>query len=387
MGNSKSKKTSLPEIINNYVDRDSATIIIDYLLPKVKSYREAGKLKINIPNTFGNTRYFEGLCEGGHYDMYKLHSPFHFLSCTTIRYIFKSGNEKLSNDILSLYVLDVELLEHAVLGLIDGDHLDTLKSFYYIYNYVKYFTFNLPHACQLSKVNIVKYLVEQKNITSDMALAYACKSGNYDLIKYIYNKMEYDTTPTHSRHPLREAYASGNTEIINFITEKFGIPKHPSDINIVLNGACESGDINIVEEVINRFNPTNFTDAISLASIKGSLELIKLLHGYGATITPDNMYQACQTAPVSIIRYIYQHTNYNTNTAIESACMHGNIDAVKFFIDNGFNKWNYGITHACKGGYFHIIILMIDNGATKCGHCTNKISQHITLNDLLTINN
>lgn len=132
----------------------------------------------------------------------------------------------------------------------------------------------LERACDGGKFDIVKYLIEGKNLRAmklDVtcnALFLAAKNGHIDIVKYMHEKGV----------PLHEGFGyaceSGNIELIKYFVDNNEFDSYEFLV------ACEKNNIELVEFFLDNCDEEmSFNDAFKIACENGCIEIVKYLVG------------------------------------------------------------------------------------------------------------
>ncbi len=159
---------------------------------------------------------------------------------------------------------------------------------------------------------IVKYFVEEKgvnpSIRDDQALILASENGHLDVVDYLVQ----NRTNINARNgkPLYGASIFGHLDVVDFLLK---------------NGA------NI-----------NKGQALIYAAGKGYLDIVKLLHSYGADLNSQDglaLLYAISNDKNDMVKYLVENGAISKfpNTALINAAVQRNLELFKYLVENGYD--------------------------------------------------
>ena len=190
----------------------------------------------------------------------------------------------------------------------------------------------LHFACKAGHLNIVKYLVEERECdttclltTSEITILHlATANGHLDIVKYLVSKRicDPDNAEKFGFASLHFACYFDHLEIVVYLITELNQPLNTkdSDNNTPIHFACECGHLEIVKYLVKQHQanlniPNKYRNyPIHLACIQGSLSLVQYL------------LEECKSTPTL--------KNGNGNNCLHLACINNHENPVQYLVDN-----------------------------------------------------
>lgn len=263
--------------------------------------------------------------------------------------------------------------------------------------------FQFSYALQLGRIDIIKFLVEEKqfDVNLDNPFSIACLSGNLDLVKYFVSKgVEVSILNVQNESPFFLAMKEGNFEIVKFLieTQLDRIDINFPNINqeTPLSIACFHGHEENVKYFLDfcvaknrkidlEFPNNHGETALLYASYRGNLDIFKNLIEAGADFLhvrnrggENAMGVAISFSRIEIVKYLVleknvdlnMHVNNRNETALCMAAADGASEIAKFLIStkkvdlNAQNKYKETpVSVAAYRGALDIVKELFEAGA------------------------
>ena len=235
-------------------------------------------------------------------------------------------------------------------------------------------------ACQSGNIQLVEYLVDEigcdirslTNFSHQSCAAFACMSGNLDLLRLLATKYSLDLTVTDRDGFTLLHYAAekGHNRIIEWLVEEHKLDPHSTSNNATttLHKAASGGDANTVKYLyetysldVNSTTTTNKYTPLHSATVNGHIPVVQYLtklpkcnvttkDSDGSTV----LHLSCKHGYVELLEhYMRNHTVllenvnlYNSKdlSPLDVGCINGNLHVVKHLVeDSQFNKEIKGI--------------------------------------------
>lgn len=209
----------------------------------------------------------------------------------------------------------------------------------------------------------LKMSIEQASGTLDIdaMFAAACRSGNFDNVKYLFEDKSADIENSNSgsQTPLIYAIQNDHTDVVKYLLDNCAEVQQDTGSWAVdgsgneLCSAVICGDVEMVDLVkarIGRLNADNLANALRSAALYDRLELITYFRdkGYSGNIVDGNGF-----------------------TILTDVVTYDNVDALQLLIDYGANPDGDGesdsyspLIVACGDGYIDMARCLLENGAS-----------------------
>lgn len=218
----------------------------------------------------------------------------------------------------------------------------------------------------------------------------ACEKGHLAIVKMMIEKGANDLSAGDFSAAFNLACKGGNLEIIRLIYDKIG-DKTEIDISQALFDACEGGHIEAINELINKFTEIGGKDwdsGLRGASSGGHLAIVKMMIEKGATGFNSALNFAVLDGNKNVFDFLIDKIDpdKSLNIPFRKACVGGNLEIVQALIDRGADDWNGGVKSLYSGldeglqvgeiyhrDHVEILKLLIGKGADKGIVKGNKI--------------
>lgn len=235
-------------------------------------------------------------------------------------------------------------------------------------------------ACKGGKIDIFKMFIKRvdKEVRRyswfiGLCMNNACKSGNYELVKYMVEEIVpqgFEITNDH----LYNACRSGNIKVIDLVIKYI---VNDIDLNIALGGACRKGHIEAVNHIIKK-GASNYIHGLHNACMGGCISVVKIMLEKITlqSIIIDNWIPFLKIASngghIEIFKLLLSNVNYTMD--LQELLIYAFQDKhlelvdilVKVLVKRGiaFN-WNEKLIDACRWGDVEIVKYSLDKGAVN----------------------
>ncbi|KAM9972120.1 hypothetical protein ACTFIW_003473 [Dictyostelium discoideum] len=411
--------------------------IIEFLLPK--NYKPIHSSAINLAS------------ECGHFEIVKLLKKANALSTIyagewaafnghiEIIKLFNINSSELSNSATNHAASNnqLEIVEYLCkLGFIgtndsfiqsaSNGYLDVLKRLFHYHgnNSLPIDDKTIARICGRNYLSTLSYIYYNRaycknpkqsfnQIYTTDAMDKACRFGNLEIVKFIFNNPPLDTgsgsgsgsgsgngSCCFSTYSLELAASGGFLTIVEFLLKN---TQQPS-LSRAIKEASRNNRYEVLKYLIQSMKSDQdrikCIDAINVASENGNLECVRLLNENGFTCTNYAIDNASRNGHLSVVKYLTENTIVSLIDAYDNCAQKNHYQILKYLLENRNEQIsNQTLLKSSKNGHFTIIKLLIDtfylnnnnnnnDEIKKCGQkimlqFSNKIQQMSTINIVL----
>ncbi|AEX61930.1 putative ankyrin repeat protein [Megavirus courdo7] len=219
------------------------------------------------------------------------------------------------------------------------------KKYDYDYNYdhlVEHsygYVSDIEYAIKYQQIDTIKYLLNNDNKLKRYYynFRYACKIGNLEIVKYMYeNGWNYNDCIDSG---LCSACKYNHMNIIEFLISC--LPESHKKDSEILCSAIESDNTEIIQYLISLgWDVTAKKNAAMVrAAQKKNFAMIKYLISLGAKYNRNVLYHSCEN--IEIVKYLFTQNIEITDKdryGIDDICKSGYLDALEILAENDHNK-------------------------------------------------
>ena len=177
------------------------------------------------------------------------------------------------------------------------------------------------------RLEIVKYLCENKTDFTSFAIDSAASNGHLDIVKYLYGLKKINTSLA-----IDWAAEGGYLEIIKFLHENGQSGSH-----LAIDKAAHNGHFEIVKYLHNK----KYIGSNLAIDKNGNLEIVKFLYENGYKWTTNALIYCCYYGYYDVLKFLinlYGKSKIKNECdifiALNKACKYGYIDIVKYLIED-----------------------------------------------------
>lgn len=232
-------------------------------------------------------------------------------------------------------------------------------------------------ACKFGNLEVVKWLVEEKNADvnliiqkivntyyqsgrlasfrvaqENVALHIACQAGNLDIVRYLLDKNANPIVKANYRSPIMIVVNKKRLDIFKCLVDKIIAAAQAGaniDLRLDINYVCKYGTLEMAQYLADRLNHTDIIYFAHRASSNNRLDIIKYLadnDNFDSEMVASNV---CGFGTLDMAKYLVEEkdldvdTSYNNQLILDTAIEEGNLDVMKYLVEKGASVNNVDV--------------------------------------------
>ncbi|XP_065679016.1 alpha-latrotoxin-Lt1a-like [Hydra vulgaris] len=201
----------------------------------------------------------------------------------------------------------------------------------------------IDFAAKIGRNDLIKLLVQLREIGTEDAIDNAAGNGHLEVIKYLH-ELGYKGT----EDVIDNAAGNGHLEVIKYLHEL----GYRGD-KWAIDNAAENGHLEVIK-YLHELGYRGDEWAIDKAAENGHLEVIKYLHELGYKGTKYAIDKTAENGHLEVIKYLHELGYKGTKYAIDFATGNGHLEVIKYLHELGYKGTKYAIDKAAENGHLEV---------------------------------